>query len=224
MAVFLLVFAAVLGAYGAVFFPWGLLLWYPALSGLILSAAYACNRPGWIGKRADGRLAEWAWCVHGSYFAFRHAVWHAQLAISSEPAVQEVVPGLWLARRLKNGELPPGIAWGALVDLTAEFQEPNGMTVQAGWRCIPVLDAGVPTPAALARWEPLVAQAGPILIHCAQGHGRTGMLAAWLLLRRGQAKTVAEALSQIQSVRPGARLKKCQIKWLERRFATFNVR
>jgi protein-tyrosine phosphatase len=59
--------------------------------------------------------------------------------------------------------------------------------------------------------------AGTIYIHCAQGHGRTGMFAAAVLLSSGQAATPEEALRLVTSARPGVRLSGDQ--WLTLRAA-----
>lgn len=45
-----------------------------------------------------------------------------------------------------------------------------------------------------------------MLVHCAQGHGRSAVVvAAWLLLK-GRAQDPEEALIQIKAARPGVRL------------------
>ncbi|MFP2931679.1 tyrosine-protein phosphatase, partial [Pyxidicoccus sp. 3LG] len=38
---------------------------------------------------------------------------------------------------------------------------------------------------------------GPLYVHCAQGHGRTGMIAAALLVARGDAADAATALARV---------------------------
>ncbi|TWU44827.1 hypothetical protein Poly51_58930 [Rubripirellula tenax] len=55
----------------------------------------------------------------------------------------------------------------------------------------------------------------PVLIHCAQGHGRTGLVAAAVLIVSGEAQTAADAIAIIQAVRPGVELNKAQRMILE---------
>lgn len=55
----------------------------------------------------------------------------------------------------------------------------------------------------------------PVLIHCAQGHGRTGLVSAAVLLVSGQAQTAADAVAMIQAVRPGVDLNDSQRAILE---------
>lgn len=222
MPLFLFVFGAGLAALACLGWPWaGILLW-PAESALLLSALYALNRPAGFFKRADGRLPAAAWAAHLPFLVFRHAVALAQIRLLPEPACQEVAPGLWIARRLRPEELPADLRLATLVDLTAEFSEPRGIAALAKWRWIPILDAGVPDASAKRKLEELArewrASGEPVLVHCAQGHGRSATAAAFLLVASGRAPDVAAALAQIQAVRPGARPRRNQRKWLEREF------
>lgn len=56
----------------------------------------------------------------------------------------------------------------------------------------------------------------PVLIHCAQGHGRTGLVAAAVLLVSGEAKTAVDAIAMVKSVRPGVELNREQMSVLEK--------
>src|SRR5438093_13740063 len=51
---------------------------------------------------------------------------------------------------------------------------------------------------------------GRLLIHCANGHGRAGLVAAAWLIGQGLAGSPKEALDLLQSVRPRVRLRRCQ--------------
>lgn len=77
-----------------------------------------------------------------------------------------------------------------------------------GWRHFPIRDFGAPDEAEM-RWPPLaqelhamLAQGGRVLVHCAGGCGRSGMVALRLLVEAGLDPT--EALGQIRAVRPCA--------------------
>lgn len=76
------------------------------------------------------------------------------------------------------------------------------------WRHFPIRDYGAPQ-AAESRWPPLSAElhaeleaGGSLLLHCAGGCGRSGMVALRLFVERGV--DPAEALALIRSVRPCA--------------------
>ncbi len=55
----------------------------------------------------------------------------------------------------------------------------------------------------------------PGVIHCAQGHGRTGLVAAAVLVVFRRAQTVSEAIAMVQTVRPGIELNTMQRSILE---------
>jgi protein-tyrosine phosphatase len=54
-----------------------------------------------------------------------------------------------------------------------------------------------------------------VFIHCAQGHGRTGLAAIALLLHRGEVSDIEEGLSLLRSIRPGIGLSADQRACLE---------
>src|SRR5436190_940901 len=57
---------------------------------------------------------------------------------------------------------------------------------------------------------PVAAHPGPMVVHCAQGHGRSAMVMAALLVRRSLAATPEEAVRRVKQARPGARLNRWQ--------------
>jgi len=75
------------------------------------------------------------------------------------------------------------------------------------YHSMPVLDGSVPAVDRFGQWVRTAAQLpGTIYIHCAEGHGRTGMFAAALLVQRKHFPSVAEALVFVKSKRPQVRL------------------
>ncbi len=74
-----------------------------------------------------------------------------------------------------------------------------------------MLDAGSRPPESLAHIVRELAEVdGPLFIHCAQGHGRTGLIAALLLIARGTAADPDGALKLIQASRPSVSLNRVQ--------------
>jgi hypothetical protein len=76
------------------------------------------------------------------------------------------------------------------------------------WQAFPIRDFGVPAPEEPV-WPPLAAAlhaflnaGGRVLLHCHGGKGRSGMVAARLLVERGIAP--AGALALVRAARPGA--------------------
>ena len=78
-----------------------------------------------------------------------------------------------------------------------------------------MLDAFVPPLESLQQWVARVSTlSGNVYIHCAEGHGRTGLFAAALLLQTGHSQTPADAVQFIQSKRHLVRLGKRQFNVL----------
>jgi protein-tyrosine phosphatase len=192
--------------------PWLFGLWL-AMDFLLLGLAHARGWNRIFGKRADGTLSIWSWLVYGPLLLFSHAVWHVLRNVSREPVVQEVAPQMSAGRRLLGHELPG--PFDNLVDLTSEFAEPSQLRQLAGYVSFPMLDGAAVDPqdllAVIRRLRP-----GTTFVHCAQGHGRTGLFCAALLLERHLAANPAAALEQLQSVRPGIRLSRHQRSCLDR--------
>jgi hypothetical protein len=206
-----------LGALGAALLALGLARGGPfllaawlGLDFLVLADAYARNGIGIFGKGPDGRLAALPTLVFLPVHLLAQATW-GLLRLGREPACDRITDDLYVGRRLLPPELT--VAFDRYVDLTAEFSEPASIRASAAYRSFPILDGGVPPPGALPR---LLAGLGPgrIYLHCAQGHGRTGLVAAALLLARGEAGSVEEALGRLRSVRPGIRLNRRQEAFL----------
>jgi hypothetical protein len=193
--------------------PGWLLLW-PAASFGAVALAYAGMGPRVFGKQPDGRMRPVALLVLLPYLLLTWATWHLARKLSREPPHAEVVPGLLVGRRLLPGELPPGT--GTVLDLTSEFIEPRGIRTACRYVSLPVLDAStLPEDRVAPILRALATQPAPLYVHCAQGHGRTGMMAAALLVARGQARDARTALALVQRVRPGVRLSPVQARALE---------
>lgn len=88
------------------------------------------------------------------------------------------------------------------------------------WYHFPVPDFGVPNPGSMKRWEQmsaqfhrLLARGEELLIHCRGGLGRSGTMAALLLIERGESCT--RAMEIVRSARPGAIETSAQESFLE---------
>jgi protein-tyrosine phosphatase len=206
--VYLAVVAFAVGDFG-----W-LLLW-PAVSFLLVGAAYAGLGPGIFGKRPGGTLAWWALLLLLPYLVLTWAVWHLARAFRKEACCHEVAPGVWLGRRPYPRELPPDVT--LVVDLTAEFPAHRGVRRGRTYLCLPTLDTGAPEEAAFGDLvRQVAAWRGKVYIHCAAGHGRSALVAAAVLVARGLARDGRQAEEALRKVRPGVRLLKAQRELLGR--------
>lgn len=179
-------------------------LW-PAASFLTLAAAYFRFGPVILGKRPDGRLAWWSWPLYGPVILVNTAIWRVGAFVSGENAVDRLTDEIRVGRRLRPDELPGDVR--SVVDLTAEFPEPRRIVAAVNYLARPLLDGCGADPETLATIaRDVLAAEKPVLIHCAQGHGRTGMVAASALLVSGSAPDADRALAAVGRARPGTKL------------------
>jgi len=192
-------------------FSW--MLWWSGVSWTVAGCAYGGVGARAFGKRLNGNIAVPNIVLLFPFFAAIWLAWHLQRALSREPCYSEVASAVWLGRRCFANELPPEV--GLIVDLTAEFPEPKPVREGRIYLCLPVLDASAPS---LEDFQSLiqaiVSSHKPVYIHCAQGHGRSAMVAAAVLVARGDVATLDEAEGMLQSSRPAIKINGAQRKLL----------
>jgi protein-tyrosine phosphatase len=161
---------------------------------------YLVSAPGAFMKRRDGTLPWYAWVVWAPLFIWQWIGHEFVRAFQKEPVANEVAPGVWVGRRPRARELPPGIA--IVVDLCAEMAVAPGVKTDRDYLTIPTLDARAPTPAQIAAAvDQVLAARGPAFIHCAFGHGRSATVAAAVLVRRGD-NTLDDVEARMKAIRP----------------------
>ncbi|MFX1566597.1 MAG: hypothetical protein ACFFCH_11475 [Promethearchaeota archaeon] len=79
---------------------------------------------------------------------------------------------------------------------------------------LPILDGGIPKTQDLKDAISRV-MIGRTYVHCAQGHGRTGLFTIALLFARGQIQSVEDGLELLKKVRPGVRLNSTQQQYIQ---------
>jgi protein-tyrosine phosphatase len=194
-----------------------LLLW-PAVVLLAVAFVYFARAPGAFGKRLDGTHAWWAWLAWAPMFAYMRLMHEAARSLTKEPVANEVAPGIWVGRRPRPHELPPGVA--IVVDLCAELAELRAVSTRQAYLAIPTLDATSPTPDQLAHAvdtivDTMARTGGAAFIHCAFGHGRSATVAAAVLIRRGEA-TLDDVERKMKAIRPRIGLNPLQLDALSR--------
>ena len=178
------------------------LLWL-GVSFVALGITYWLRRPSLLGKRPDGLIAWWSWLAFLPLHIFIQAVWHLTRLCTREHPTDSISDQFMVGRRLLPTEVPAGI--GLVVDLTSEFPEPFGVRQGRDYRLFPMLDASVPD---IRELREFIAELPDVAtyVHCAQGHGRTGLFSIAYLVERGICATATEALAVLTAARPGIAL------------------
>ncbi|HET9226289.1 MAG TPA: tyrosine-protein phosphatase [Thermoanaerobaculia bacterium] len=204
-----LVLVSSLAVYGA----WGLPVVWLGGDLIVIGCAYLKGKHRIFGKDCAGCVPRWSRIFFFPYLVLSSAIWHASRIFGREQAYNLVREDLVVGRRLLPREVPEDFA--NYVDLTAELEDPVAVRGLPGYVAFPILDASAPDPeslkAAVRSLRP-----GATFIHCAQGHGRTGLFAVALLLASGEVRTIAEGFALVQSARPGIHFSREQRRCLER--------
>ncbi len=188
---------------------WLGILYWPAISFLVVSLAYFRQDVRFFGKRTDGSRNVFVTAVLLPYLLFARGVWELQILFEKRPAWHQVTERVIIARRLKENELPANVV--GVLDLTSELRDPPAIQSRAGYACEPVLDAGTLAVTTALKWADHVRQLpdGVFVVHCA--NGRSGHVVAIWLLAWKLADSPEEAIAQVQAARPSVRLNRRQI-------------
>ena len=208
----LLLLGAMLIAWGLYERGWLVLVIWPGCNFVILGIAHSVGAHGVFGKRPDGSLPLWSWALFLPLLIYTIMVWYFIRLFLRGPAFNSVTDWLVVGRRLSGLEIQNDL--DNYVDLTAEFHEPAAIRHSPAYTNFPVLDGAAPTPDALAQAIDRL-RPGKTFVHCAQGHGRTGLFALALLLKSGQARDVEEGLRLLKAVRPRVNLNRAQRACIE---------
>ncbi|HRI70846.1 MAG TPA: hypothetical protein PK156_41720, partial [Polyangium sp.] len=176
------------------------MIWF-GLAMLTVGANYALPQHLAIFRKVHGKLGFGRKLFLLPYMVLLYGTWHLLRITSSEAPFVELTRGIFIGRRLLPGEYPPV---ATLVDLTAELDE--HVPTSANLLAFPILDGAPADPSLLHEMARKIGMSPrPVYLHCAQGHGRTSMVAAAMLLELSLAQSVEDALEMIKMVRPGAK-------------------
>jgi membrane-associated phospholipid phosphatase/predicted protein tyrosine phosphatase len=182
---------------------WWLLLLWPALALGLTSAAYFGLLADVFRKDA-GRLPLSTRCLLapvllGHWLSLRYYQRQAD-------PWNEILPDLWMGRRLSEKEAQRGTRLGitAVLDLTSEFSEPPAFR-SARYLNLPILDLTAPDPGQLAAAVEFIARErknGIVYVHCKIGYSRSAAVVGTYLCTAGIAGTVDDAIAIMRLARP----------------------
>jgi len=188
---------------GAFFWPWGILLLWPAIALGIVAIAYFRAGPI-VFHKTEGQLP-WstrfvlAPCLLGQYLSLLY--YRSQCRLWDK-----VTPQIWiggkLGRRSANDAVCSGVV--SVLDLSAEFSEAKPF-LKINYRNIPILDLTVPNHAQLMEMSKFIgdhSRTGAVYVHCKIGYSRSTAAVAAYLIMSGKVETSEEAFAMIRRVRP----------------------
>lgn len=193
---------------------------YVALAFVLVGGAYGGLFQDLYGKRPDGTRPAWSHLLLLPYSVLAAISFRVSLFLTREPAFARLEQKIYFGRRLLGVEADQGLAegWIGVLDLAGEFDENPRLRRCPFYQSLPVLDTAAPSFAEIqfaVRWLQDTTARGPIYVHCALGHGRTGtVLIAYLLVTR-QIKDWSEGLTCLRALRSGVGLNRIQVRRLE---------
>lgn len=171
-------------------------------------------------KRPDGTIPLWHWLGFApGHLALALSMLIRRAAAGPVPA-HEVVPRVWLGRRLMTDEARMAEMLGitAILDLTGEYAEPRALRRGRRYLNLPVPDFHAPTLEQVAAGVEFIREArrqGPVYVHCAAGRGRSALVVAAYLLAEGVVESPDEAVEFLLRVRPEVLLVEVQLQCLD---------
>lgn len=162
-----------------------------------------------MGKTKTGQINLILLLINFPWLLLTWAIWLFEIMISQEDQINRIdQTNIYLGRYPRFNETEN---FDLVIDLTAEFFPSKVNTKE--YICLPNLDGiKLRNTARL----PQVSIDQKILIHCAQGHGRSATYASLLIAQFFPAISPQEALSLILKSRPGAMPSKAQLSQLHR--------
>jgi len=187
------------------------LLWWLAFSCVWVAGAFFLHCPGMLmGKRKTGKMFLPCCVINFPFLAIYWVTWLIRhFVFRHEPvnaiADTNVSVSCW------PGFHVPLDRYDLVIDMTSEIPKWYRLG-NAKYVCLPNLD-GVP----LDRYElPVeIDRDMQILVHCAQGRGRSALMASLILLKLGYADSADAVVQLLKQSRPSVTLSRYQLAQIE---------
>lgn len=202
----------------------GRVMFYPAVSCVLVGSVYLTNQPKWFGKR-EGTHSLLSMLLFNPYFL---GSWCSWFYYSRKiPAWSEVVPGILLGRRLNRDEAREFFNSNsnvAVLDLAPEIIEKK-IVRNRNYKYVPILDLAPPCIRQLEEALDFIDShhtKSNIFIHCTLGLSRGAAVVAAFLIRQGF--SMDHSISLIQRSRPQVLVSDALIQILRKFEAESNLR
>ena len=172
------------------------LIWL-LLNFLLFTVAYALNTPNLIlAKNHTGKINYLLLILNAPWLLFTWIIFQIQMLLSRENSVDKIEgSGIFIASRpLRGFDFSP---YDVVVDLTAEFLKDTVKNEK--YLSYPNLD-GMPLSCGYDDVE--IFKNKKVLVHCANGHGRSALFVAKLLVELKFVENFEEGLEVIKKHRP----------------------
>ena len=189
---------------------WSCLLIWLFISFSVLALAYFLNIPFLVlGKTSAGTYSFLIICLNLPWLMFTWAVWYIIMKLSKEDLLNQIGnTNVFISRYPLSKEIQD--QYDLVVDLTAEF--PPSATNGQNYTYLPCLDGIAPTD---IQFPQHITRQSKILVHCAQGHGRSATYTVFLLKKLGYVDSINESYSLIKQSRPQAKVSKEQFYYIQ---------
>ncbi len=181
---------------------------------ILIALGYLLNNEKVFNKKENGKIYTINKIILLPYLLYTQIIWYLVIIFSKEDKFNQITEELIIGRRLLK-EIPKDVI--NYIDLTCEFDESKKIISKINYISIPILDGNTPNILLLEKGLDKLKK-GKTYVHCAQGHGRTGVLAIILLVKSNKCKTYSEAIKLIQENRKKLKLNKKQSNFIKQYF------
>jgi len=191
------------------------MLGWLAVSCVGVAAAFFLHRPEWLmGKKHNGKVFLPCCVMNFPFLAIYWVTWFIRNVFINRLLDREpvnAIAGTNVSVSCWPGLHVPLDRYDLVIDMTSEM--PGYRIGGAKYVCLPNLD-GVPLDRYALPVE--IDRNTRILVHCAQGRGRSVLMACLILLKLGYAATADEAVQSLKRSRPTVTLSRYQMMQIDR--------
>lgn len=198
---------------------------WPAICHLFMAAAYFGNQRMGVKclnkDRKTGQISCTAFFLCLPWLITVYVFWFVRHMFNGEDAYNRVYKHFYVGRFPRwNSEFPPEIK--NIVDMTAEFSARKSLLKGRTYLCLPSMDRCMPDPWDLGQFALQVSRLKtPTYIHCANGHSRSGLLMAMVMVLRKDSASIRHAFAKMVEKRRWVHYRKYEAKQAVYTLATY---